>query len=47
MGKEMRNFFQEREAKDPPVAWDEICLPKKWGGLGLRPVSFYNNVVIA
>ncbi|XP_062021441.1 uncharacterized protein LOC133738016 [Rosa rugosa] len=35
--KEMRNFFWGSSGS-PPVAWEQVCLPKSKGGLGIRPL---------
>jgi len=40
-----RNFFWKKSNKDqglPMIAWDTICRPKSFGGLGLRKTEAVN-----
>ncbi|VFQ86753.1 unnamed protein product [Cuscuta campestris] len=41
-----RNFLWMATAnysKVPLVNWDEVCLPKTYGGLGLRNMTLWNR----
>ncbi|XP_048490284.1 uncharacterized protein LOC125492238 [Beta vulgaris subsp. vulgaris] len=43
-----RNFFwnKDSDAKSPNlIGWDKICIPKKFGGLGLRKAKVNNNAL--
>jgi len=45
-----RNFLwgaHESCKKIPYVAWDNICKPKKYGGLGLRNLDAWNKASLA
>jgi len=45
-----RNFFWGgvlEYTKSPYIAWTSCCLPKKYGGLGLKNFVFWNKANIA
>jgi len=33
--------------KPPPISWDIVCTPKKYGGLGLKNLTAWNKACIA
>ena len=44
MRKFLWNGVQE-EDKIPLVAWDQLCKPKKYGGVGIRKLQIVNEVL--
>lgn len=51
MDAKMRRFWWKHDEKNPRslcmVAWDKICKPKKFGGLGFRRMKDINRALIA
>lgn len=43
LNKECRDFFWGRDRKVFPIAWDNVCNPKKFNGLGVRCLDQFNN----
>ena len=44
-----RNFLwgaSEGSFKYPLVAWENVCLPIKLGGLGIRSVASFNQALL-
>ena len=44
-----RNFLlgtSEGSFKYPLVAWENVCLPVKLGGLGIRSVASFNQALL-
>ena len=45
-----RNFLWGGTAdykRPPPISWDTICTPKKYGGLGLKNLTAWNKASVA
>ncbi|XP_024200132.1 uncharacterized protein LOC112203389 [Rosa chinensis] len=45
--KETRSFFWGKDCHCPPVAWNQICLPKSLDGLGIRLTTSFNKAALA
>ncbi len=50
MEKIQRDFLwtgAEKNKRYPLVAWEKVCLPKKYGGLGIRKLTHLNKALLA
>ncbi|VFQ76078.1 unnamed protein product [Cuscuta campestris] len=44
-----RNFLwgsSQNQRRTPLVAWDDLCLPQQYGGLGLKNLVYYNKASV-
>lgn len=47
LDKENRKFLWGRDNRMNPIAWDKVCQPKCYGGLGIRKSERFNNACLA
>lgn len=44
---ESKHFLWNKKSNFPPVAWDDVCVPKSHGGLRIRKSNHLNMAFLA